>query len=158
MSQAVAVVRVRGRTHIRGQIEDTLKMLNLTRKNHCTIIPDTGECKGMVAKAKDYVTWGQVDEKAILKLLKERGMVIGDKRLTDEYVKDNSGYSDIKALSLALEKGEARLRDVKGLKPVFRLKPPVKGFERKGIKKPYSVGGALGDRGDKIKELIVRMI
>ena len=40
----------------------------------------------------------------------------------------------------------------------YRLSPPVKGFERKGIKVPYSQGGALGDRGDDINNLIKRMI
>ncbi|MDI6655351.1 MAG: uL30 family ribosomal protein, partial [Candidatus Hydrothermarchaeota archaeon] len=32
----IAVVRVRGRTRIRKDIEDTLKMLRLTRVNYCT--------------------------------------------------------------------------------------------------------------------------
>ena len=34
----------------------------------------------------------------------------------------------------------------------------VRLFERKGIKTPYSIGGVLGFRGDKIGELILRMI
>jgi large subunit ribosomal protein L30 len=158
MSEAIAIVRIRGRTHIRKRIEDTLNMLNLSRKNHCTIIADSPESKGMIAKAKDYITWGEADEKTITKLLAGRGMVAGDKKLSDEYVKANSSFADIKAFSKALSQGEAKLRDVSGLKPVFRLNPPLKGFERKGIKKPYSVGGALGNRGDKINELIGRMI
>ncbi|MFT4312777.1 MAG: uL30 family ribosomal protein [Candidatus Woesearchaeota archaeon] len=40
----------------------------------------------------------------------------------------------------------------------YRLSPPVKGFERKGIKVPFTKGGALGQRGDKINDLIKRMI
>ncbi len=40
----------------------------------------------------------------------------------------------------------------------FRLHPPKKGWERKGIKKPLKQGGALGYRGEKINELIKRMI
>ena len=43
-------------------------------------------------------------------------------------------------------------------KGVFSLTPPRKGFERKGIKVLFSNGGALGYRGDKINELIGRMI
>ena len=38
-----------------------------------------------------------------------------------------------------------------------QLQPPLKGFERKGIKHSYNVGGALGDRGDNINDLIKRM-
>jgi large subunit ribosomal protein L30 len=44
------------------------------------------------------------------------------------------------------------------LKKFFRLHPPKGGFERKGIKVPFSVGGALGDRKDKINELIAKML
>ena len=46
----------------------------------------------------------------------------------------------------------------KGQVNVFKLNPPLKGFERKGIKIPFSIGGALGFRKDKINDLIKRMI
>ena len=45
-----------------------------------------------------------------------------------------------------------------GVKPVFRLTPPKKGFGRQGIKKPYSIGGALGYRASDINDLLNRMI
>jgi large subunit ribosomal protein L30 len=57
------------------------------------------------------------------------------------------------------------LRDVRGRKDsegnilnTFFLAPPKGGFERKGIKKSFSVGGALGDRKDKINDLIKKML
>lgn len=43
-------------------------------------------------------------------------------------------------------------------KNVYFLAPPVGGFERKGIKKSFIVGGALGDRGDKINDLLKKMM
>jgi len=46
----------------------------------------------------------------------------------------------------------------KEIKPFFRLNPPKGGFERKGIKKAYSEGGALGYRGKEINSLIKRMM
>ncbi len=50
-------------------------------------------------------------------------------------------------------------KDTEGkLKPWFELAPPKGGFERKGIKKAYQVGGALGYRGEKINDLIKKMI
>ncbi|NYT13233.1 MAG: 50S ribosomal protein L30, partial [Candidatus Methanofastidiosa archaeon] len=36
----LAVVRVRGRVDVRKDVQDTLKMLNLTKANHCVIIDD----------------------------------------------------------------------------------------------------------------------
>ena len=57
---------------------------------------------------------------------------------------------------LKTKRGE---KDVEGnLKPFYRLHPPIGGFERKGIKKPFSVGGVLGNRKEKINDLIKKMI
>ena len=39
------------------------------------------------------------------------------------------------------------------IKKVFHLHPPRKGFERKGIKTPFTIGGALGNRKEKIKNV-----
>lgn len=44
------------------------------------------------------------------------------------------------------------------LKPFYRLHPPRGGFERKGIKKSFTEGGVLGNRGAKMDDLIKRMI
>ncbi len=52
------------------------------------------------------------------------------------------------------------LKDKRGKEgsKTFCLSPPRGGFERKGIKAPYSIGGALGYRGKEIIKLIKRMI
>ncbi|MFP4118847.1 MAG: uL30 family ribosomal protein [Candidatus Woesearchaeota archaeon] len=41
---------------------------------------------------------------------------------------------------------------------VFFLAPPKGGFERKGIKVSYNNGGALGDRGEAMNDLVQKMI
>lgn len=67
------------------------------------------------------------------------------------------GPIDSETLKMLIEKrGE---KDASGnQKPYFRLHPPKKGLERKGIKKTFKVGGALGPRGEKINDLIKRML
>jgi large subunit ribosomal protein L30 len=40
----------------------------------------------------------------------------------------------------------------------YALQPPRKGYGRKGVKLPFSTGGALGDRKEKINDLLLRMI
>jgi large subunit ribosomal protein L30 len=52
------------------------------------------------------------------------------------------------------KKLSTRLRN----KKFFALQPPRKGYGRKGIKMPFSKGGALGDRNDKINDLASRMM
>jgi large subunit ribosomal protein L30 len=40
----------------------------------------------------------------------------------------------------------------------YALQPPRKGYGRKGVKLPFKSGGALGDRKEKINDLLMRMI
>jgi ribosomal protein L30/L7E len=49
-------------------------------------------------------------------------------------------------------------KPVTGKNHVFRLSPPIKGFGRKGIKTPFSLKGALGNRKEKINDLLTRMM
>lgn len=158
MTDIVALVRVRGSTHVKPHIVDALKTMGLTRKNHATLMIKDDSSKGVISKVNDYVAWGEVDAKTIESLIRSRGRISGVKPLTEEYVRENSGYNGIADLAKAISEGKATLKDVKGLKRVFRLNPPLKGFERGGIKKPYTLGGALGYRANKMNELISRMI
>ncbi|RLG14054.1 MAG: 50S ribosomal protein L30 [Candidatus Nanohalarchaeota archaeon] len=41
---------------------------------------------------------------------------------------------------------------------LYRLCPPRKGFERGGIRLGFNQKGALGNRGEKIKELVEKML
>ena len=154
----IAVVRVRGRVNIRKPIADTLKLLNLTRVNHCVVVPNTPLYTGMVNKAKDYITWGEINPDTAIKLLQKRARLDGNKRLDDEYLAKNTRYKSIDEFAKAFINLDAELKEVPELKPVFRLRPPKKGYERAGIKKPFSVGGALGYRKDEINDLLGKMI
>jgi len=154
----IAVVRVRGKAKVRGNIEDTMKLMNLTRVNHCTVIDNKAQYMGMIKKVNNHVTWGEIDEGMLEKLLSKRGRLQGNEKITNDYVKKNTESKSLKEFSNKFMKFESELKDIPTLKPVFRLKPPSKGYERKGIKKPVSVGGALGYRGEKINELLEKMV
>jgi large subunit ribosomal protein L30 len=151
----IAVIRVRGRVRTSRTIEHTLKMLRLTRVNYCTIVDDRDSYNGMLFKVKDYVTWGEIDEEDITLILKNRAELVGGKRLTDTYIKENTKYRSIEDFAKAFIDFEAELGDIPGLKPFFRLHSPRKGYE--GIKRSFKEGGALGNRGSNIKDLIYRM-
>ena len=73
-------------------------------------------------------------------------------------VKDYVTYGEIdeETYKLLVEKRGEKKGDK--LKAFFRLSPPKKGFERKGIKVPFKRGGVLGYRESKINDLIKRMI
>ncbi len=152
------VIRARSDRGVTKKIRDTMAMLNLTRVNHAVLLPETPSYAGMLQKAKDFVTWGEVDAETISTLLKERGRMTGDKPVTDTVVKSGSEYSTVDALAKAIASCDATPRSVEGLKSVLRLHPPrgAKGWG--GIKRAYSVGGALGFRGKDIENLAARMV
>ena len=152
------VIRVRSDRGVKPKIRDTMSMLNLTKVNHAVLVPDTPAYAGMLQKAKDYVTWGEVDADTISELISQRGRMIGDKPITNAVIKSGSEFSTINALSKAIASGDARTNAVEGMKPVFRLHPPrgAKGWG--GIKRSFTTGGALGFRGEAISDLVGRMI
>lgn len=115
-SVKVVMIRIRGSINTVREIENTLNMLKLYKKNNCVIVEMTPSIKGMIKKINNFITWGEIDDETLAALNKKGDMV------------------------------------------PCRLNPPVKGYGRKGIKVPFSRGGALGYRGERINELIQRMI
>lgn len=150
-----AAVRLRGSVNIRGDIKDTMQMLRLTRANHLVLLPEDPSTLGMLRKAKDYITWGTIQPKVLADLLRTRGRLEGDKPLTDAHVKEKAGYATIDELAEAICSGKVQMGKIPGLKPVLRLPPPRKGYE--GVKRSFVEGGALGNRGPQINELLQRM-
>jgi len=150
-----AIVQVRGTVKTRRDIKDTLAMLRLHHINHCVVVPDTPEYLGMIRKVKDFVAYGEVDAESLGTVLSTRGRLVGNRPLTDEYVKANSKFGAIAELADAIAKGEASLRDIPGLKPVMRLHPPRKGFRT--LKRTFQQGGALGYYGKEINTLLHKM-
>lgn len=60
MSEQICAIRIRGEIGIRKDIKDTLKMLNLTKKHACITLKKSDINIGMLRKAKDYITWGEI--------------------------------------------------------------------------------------------------
>jgi len=143
-SQLVAVIRIRGAPQMNHKIADTLKMLRLHHVNHATIYQLTPTIKGMLAKVKDFVSYGPVSEVLLERLLIKRGRISGNKLLTEEYIRQNTEYTDIKTLIKAIYNGKVKFSELKGVKPVFRLHPPKGGHRHGTIKQPYTTGGSLG--------------
>ncbi len=152
-------IRIRGSPGMRRKILDTLKMLRMHKVNHGVLVWGKPSYKGMLVKCKDYITFGEIDEKTLIRLLRVRGRVIGNEPLTDEHIKNLTKYKTIKELAKSLINGEIQYRekDIYKIKPVFRLHPPRKGY-RGSIKKHYKEGGTLGNVGIYINELIYKML
>lgn len=151
------VVRLRGKTGLNKKIKDTFSMMRLYKKNNCAVINGFPSYLGMLESVKEYITWGEIDEETFKLLLINRGRLAGNKKLSEEYLKEKTSL-DIEQFTKEFFESRKKLKDIPGLKLFFRLKPPTQGFERKGIKVPYSLGGTWGYRKEKINDLIRRMI
>jgi len=138
-----AIIRIRGSIGAKETIKTTLAMLKLYKKNFCVVVNNSPEYEGMIKKIKDYVTYGTIDPETEKLLFEKRG---------EEYkgkIKDSKGKIEYK-----------RYVEMNGkkYKSFFRLNNPKGGFERKGIKIPFLKGGVLGNRKEKINDLIKRMV
>ncbi len=139
--ETLAVLRIRGSVGVAPKVKDTLKMLRLNRVNHCVILSKTPDFEGMLRKAMNYITWGEIKPGVLGALIAKRGRGPGSKRIEGKDVK-------------ILAKKTAERQELK-IKPVFRLSPPSRGFRSIRIHFPK---GDLGYRGEKINELLEKMI
>ena len=130
----IAIVLIRGRIGIRHDIKDTLTQLHLEKKHACVVKEDSPSLQGMLKKIRDYVTFGPVSDETLVALETRRNKVSGAQKRTVS--------------------SEKKAKTDK----IYFLAPPIGGFERKGIKQSYTVGGALGDRGEAINKLLAKMI
>lgn len=145
MTEKIAVLRIRGIRNLKPKIKKTLELLNLDKPNQCILVNPTKEMLGMINVVKDYVAFGNVSEDTIFKLLRKKGEK--GRNLIRKLV--NEG--ELKKMASEIEQGEPLKKYVD---PVFRLRPPSRGY--KNIKKAYPLGD-LGKRND-MDQLLNRMI
>ena len=143
----LAVIRVKGGFKIKQKIDDTLRFLRLNKKNHLVLIEDTPLNIGMIKKVQDFITWGEINEETLKALILKRGRLPGNKRVE---LKEK----ELSELVKGLLSGKKKLDQIK---PVFRLSPPKKGWDKGTIKLRYP-RGAIGPRGSEINVLIKKML
>lgn len=151
-----AVVRVRGTVNIKPDIKKTMELLRLSRVNHCVLLEENDVYKGMLQMVKDYTTWGEISKETLAKLLSSRGKLIGEKPLSEEYLKKATAYKSFEMLSDALVTGKVTYKQIPDVKPFFRLNPPKKGHRT--VKRSFVNKGSLGYRKEAINTLIERML
>ena len=81
-----------------------------------------------------------------------RGMIMKVK----DYV--TYGPASQETIGLLSAKAEPHPRKKDEKKTFYRLQPPLKGYGRTGIKRPFNKSGALGQRNHEINALIKRMV
>ena len=137
----ICMIRIRGRVGLDRNINQTLERLRLGRKYICVVLNPNKEQRGMIKKLRNFIAFGNIRNDVFERLISTRGQRINKKK-----------GIDAKAVIEGLNKGK-KYEDL-NLKPFFRLHPP-----RGGIKsKVHFPKGVLGDHGEKINELVLRML
>jgi len=153
--KCLAVVKVRGTISAQREARETLDMLRLNHSNHAVLVRNNPSMKGMLKRVQSYVTWGEISKEMLAELLAKRGRLLGNKELTEEYVK-KVGCKSMSDLAEAIANCKVDYSKLPDIQPVFKLHPPRKGF--KGTtKKNFRAGGEAGYRGESINDLVKRM-
>ena len=152
------IIRIKGQPDAPPEVRHALKLLRLHKRYHAAVYPaDLPGLEGMLRTAQAWITWGEINKDTLAKLLEARGRAPGNKKLTKEYIKERFGVESFEELAEKIVKGEVVLHKQEHIKPVFRLHPPRGGFKR-SVKRPYGSYGEAGYRGEKINELVLRML
>ena len=141
----LAAVLVRGLIGTDKGIRETLKRLNLSRKNHLVLLEDNESNRGMLRKVESFITFGPISDETAKEIVEKKGEEFKEpkERKPSQKIKVSSNYREYFG---------------KKVKPVFRMQPPKGGFERKGIKMPFSMGGVLGHRKEGMDVLVKKML
>lgn len=154
--KCIVAVKVRGEVSAQREARETTALLGLTHTNHAVIIDSRPAYIGMLQRAQSYVTWGEATKETIANMIKNRGRLVGNKKLTDEAAQ-KLGFNTVDELAVAIYNCEAEWNKLDGVTKTFRLRPPKKGYKGK-TKKSFRAGGEAGYRGEAVNELLKRMV
>lgn len=137
----IIIIRIAGEINISKDIAELLHRMRLRRKYSAVLIHPTAETKFILKKLRDFVAYGEISQEMLKELIEKRAQPLGKKKID---------------IASTIEKLETKKLDSLDIKPFFRLHPPRKGIDSKlhfPIKK-----GVLGDNGEKINDLLRRML
>ncbi len=136
----ILVIRISGLVQIPNDVQETLYRMRLRQKYSAILIDDTSENAKLLLKVRNFVAYGNISEDTLKALIAARGERLDRKQVSG-------------AMKVPTNESEV---DKSGLKPFFRLHPPRGGIDGKvhfGTRK-----GVLGNNGNKINDLVRRML
>lgn len=137
----IIAIRISGIVDKTKKINETLFRMRLRRKYSAVLLKETQENLKLLQEVRNFVAFGQINEETLKLLIEKRAKLIGGKK----------GKIDASKIIGQLDKN--KLSDI-GIKPYFRLHPPIGGIKSK-IHYPK---GILGDNKEDINKLVRRML
>ncbi len=157
----ILAVRIRGTVGDNAGTELTMKSLGMPYKFNARILPSGPQTLGMLRRAKELVTWGELEPETLKLMLMKRADIDHSTQhgLDDGFAKSNFNAPSVGDLAKSIISGETVLKQLwkAGVRPTFRFHPPKGGFKRSS-RRPYNSHGELGYRGRDINRLARRMV
>ena len=138
----IIAIRISGQVEMRRDFTETLFRMRMRKKYSAVLIKETPASKPLIQSVRNFIAYGPIDQKTLEELISKRGKL-----------KDSKSKTKIDAKATAAIIMEDGIEKT-ALKPFFRLHPPRKGINSK-IHFPK---GVLGDNGEKINDLVRRML
>ncbi len=69
----ICVIRIHGQVGLDKKLKETLNRLRLRRKYSCIVLAPTKEQLGMLKKIRNFVAFGEINEKTYKELKEKRG-------------------------------------------------------------------------------------
>lgn len=137
----ILLIRISGLVNRNKRVEKTLHNLRLRKKYTAVIVKENPEIGGMIKKVRNFIAYGNIEEKIFVELIKARGKLIGKKG----NIKD--------AEKVAKEVFSGKTLEELGVKPFFGLHPARGGIDTKH----HYPKGVLGKHED-ISKLLMKML
>lgn len=122
----LAVIRIKGELHLPKKKKRTLELLRLFKANHLVLVKETSEMKKMLKGIETIVTFGELDAETMELLLRKRAMAKGNKRISEEYLKEKK-LPGFKEIAKELLEGKKTLKEL-GIKGILQAKTAKKGL------------------------------
>jgi large subunit ribosomal protein L30 len=139
----ILVIRIAGLVTMRKADNEALDRLRVRRKYSAVLVKPTPENMKLIQHLRNFIAYGDITKETLTLLIQKRGQPI-----------KKGARIDAKAVVEALEKKS--LKEL-GLKPFFRLHPPVGGIDSK-LHFGTSKKAVLGDNKSAINDLVRRML
>src|SRR3989449_9843136 len=154
-------VRIRGTVGDNPRMELALKSLGMESKFNARLVLGNPDMLGMLRKAKDQVTWGELEPETLEMILSKRAEKSGPgpHRLDEGFARLHFKIQDLGDLAKQIIGGEIDLQRLwrdRG-QCTTRINTTTRGC-KKSTKRPYNSSGELGYRGREINRLAKRMI
>jgi len=135
----ILAIRISGQVEMRKDFAETLFRMRMRKKYSAVLIKETEASKPLIQSVRNFIAYGPIDQKTLEELISKRGKSLSKTKVDAK-----------RAAEIIMKDGIEKA----GIKPFFRLHPPRKGINSK----VHYPKGVLGDNGDKINELVRRML